>query len=180
MASVPQISDLKHVFPILITFTTTHSMSSSCHFGVDFWWFFESFFSSSTPHHGHPKQPTLPPNGRIHSHPPNLSGPALTNYKVLVVQSPKPSPLAPWSVYAGNFVGCAPSHDNLLTGFLRTKGCQRIRRWIPTTKYVAWERRSLCDFSSTLSSTSTFKSVCLSVWFVGKVFSAKKCEKLNW
>ena len=87
-----------------------------------FWWFFESFFSSSTPHHGHPKQPTLPPNGRIHSHPPNLSGPALTNYKVLVVQSPKPSPLAPWSVYAGNFVGCAPSHDNLLTGFLRKKG----------------------------------------------------------
>ena len=83
---------------------------------------FLSFFSSSTPHHGHPKQPTLPPNGRIHSHPPNLSGPALTNYKVLVVQSPKPSPLAPWSVYAGNFVGCAPSHDNLLTGFFRKKG----------------------------------------------------------
>ena len=176
MASVPQISDLKHVFPILITFTTTHSMSSSCHFGVDFWWFFESFFSSSTPHHGHPKQPTLPPNGRIHSHPPNLSGPALTNYKVLVVQSPKPSPLAPWSVYAGNFVGCAPSHDNLLTGFLRKKRCQRVRRWIPTTKHVAWEGRSVTDLPSTLSSTSTFKSF----WLVGNVFSAKNCKKWKW
>ena len=113
MASVPQISDLKHVFPILITFTTTHSMSSSCHFGVDFWDYFWVFFQLIhpppwSPQTGHPKQPTLPPNGRIHSHPPNLSGPALTNYKVLVVQSPKPSPLAPWSVYAGNIVGCAP------------------------------------------------------------------------
>ena len=176
MASVPQISDLKHVFPILITFTTTHSMSSSCHFGVDFWWFFESFFSSSTPHHGHPKQPTLPPNGRIHSHPPNLSGPALTNYKVLVVQSPKPSPLAPWSVYAGNFVGCAPSHDNLLTGFLRSFGLQLMRNTLVMEVRPLLRPRSLCDLPSILSSTSTFKSF----WLTSKGFCAKNCKKWKW
>ena len=64
MASVPQISDLKHVFPILITFTTTHSMSSSCHFGVAFGDFLSLFSTHRcTTRPSTPKTSPPPPVG---------------------------------------------------------------------------------------------------------------------